>query len=161
MNDPGSPTANPAPGPDFAAFGPVEVRPLTRMQTLVAAAMQKSWTSVPHVSHFEEADLGAVEIQRAGEAEQGNPKMSLLAFFFKAAVCCPSRCPTIIALSMGRWPEIFAPPSPQLSAASTSCDKCSLARTPPPRRYDARASDSEEFVSSWLRNWRGDRANQR
>ena len=97
MNDPSSPAANPAPGPDFAAFGPVEVRPLTRMQTLVAAAMQKSWTSVPHVSHFEEADLTAVEILRAGQAQQGAPKMSLLGFFIKAAVAALKQFPQVNA----------------------------------------------------------------
>lgn len=97
MNDPGSPSANSAPGPDFAAFGPVEVRPLSRMQTLVAAAMQKSWTTIPHVSHFEEADLTAVEILRADQAEQGGRKKSLLAFFIKAAVATLKQFPQVNA----------------------------------------------------------------
>ena len=97
MNDPGSPATHPAPGSEFAAFGPVEVRPLSRMQTLVAAAMHKSWTSVPHVSHFEEADLTAVEILRAAQAEQGGTKMSLLAFFIKAAVAALRQFPQVNA----------------------------------------------------------------
>lgn len=97
MNDPGSPTANPAPGADFAAFGPVEVRPLSRMQTLVAAAMQKSWTSIPHVSHFDEADLTAVESLRVAKAEQGGAKKSLLAYFIKAAVTALQQFPQVNA----------------------------------------------------------------
>jgi pyruvate dehydrogenase E2 component (dihydrolipoamide acetyltransferase) len=97
MNDQVSPTGNPAPGADFAAFGPVEVRPMSRMQTLVAAAMHKSWTSIPHVSHFEEADLTAVETLRAEQAEHGGPKMSLLAFFIKAAVVALKQFPLVNA----------------------------------------------------------------
>ncbi len=86
----------PHPSPDFSAFGPVESRPLTRMQLLVAAAMEKSWTTIPHVSHQEEADISALESLRLKRAEQGG-KISLLPFFVKAAVAALKQYPQVNA----------------------------------------------------------------
>jgi pyruvate dehydrogenase E2 component (dihydrolipoamide acetyltransferase) len=83
--------------PDFSAFGPVESRPLTRMQILVAAAMEKSWTSIPHVSHQEEADIMALEALRAKRAEQTGAKISVLPFFVKAAVAALKQFPQVNA----------------------------------------------------------------
>jgi pyruvate dehydrogenase E2 component (dihydrolipoamide acetyltransferase) len=82
--------------PDFSAFGPVESRPLTRMQVLVAAAMEKSWTSIPHVSHQEEADITALEALRVKRAESG-AKISLLPFYVKAAVAALKQFPNVNA----------------------------------------------------------------
>jgi pyruvate dehydrogenase E2 component (dihydrolipoamide acetyltransferase) len=82
---------------DFSAFGPVEQRPLTRMQVLVAAAMEKSWTSIPHVSHQEEADITALEALRARRSEQSGVKGSLLPFFVKAAVAALKQFPQVNA----------------------------------------------------------------
>jgi pyruvate dehydrogenase E2 component (dihydrolipoamide acetyltransferase) len=83
--------------PDFSAFGPVESRPLTRMQVLVAAAMEKSWTSIPHVSHQEEADMTALEGLRVKRATQGGAKISLLPFFVKATVAALKQFPQVNA----------------------------------------------------------------
>ncbi len=83
--------------PDYSAFGPVESRPLTRMQILVAAAMEKSWTSIPHVSHQEEADITALEALRVRETEQSGIKVSLLPFFVKAAVAALKQYPQVNA----------------------------------------------------------------
>jgi pyruvate dehydrogenase E2 component (dihydrolipoamide acetyltransferase) len=92
MSEPQSPQT-----PDFSAFGPVESRPLTRMQVLVAAAMEKSWTSIPHVSHQEEADITALEALRLKRSEQGGGKISLLPFFVKAAVAALTQFPQVNA----------------------------------------------------------------
>jgi len=83
--------------PDYSAFGPVESRPLTRMQILVAAAMQRSWTSIPHVSHQEEADISALEALRLQQAGQTAAKVSLLPFFVKAAVASLKQFPQVNA----------------------------------------------------------------
>ena len=83
--------------PDFSTFGPVESRPLTRMQILVAAAMEKSWTSIPHVSHQEEADITALESLRLARAQQTGAKISLLPFFVKAAVTALKQYPQVNA----------------------------------------------------------------
>src|SRR6478609_9725616 len=42
------------PAQDFSKFGPVEVRPLTRIQRLSGPALHRSWLNVPHVTHDDE-----------------------------------------------------------------------------------------------------------
>lgn len=91
------PPAAPAQSQNFAAFGPVEVKPLSRMQVLVAAAMEKSWTSIPHVFHFEEADLTALEARRKRHAAETGSKISFLPFFVKAAVAALQKFPQVNA----------------------------------------------------------------
>ncbi len=49
---------------DYSAFGAVEWRPLSCIQAYVSAAMVRSWTTIPHVAHFEEADLTGVDSAR-------------------------------------------------------------------------------------------------
>ena len=50
------PVSVPAPLPaspqvDYAAFGPVETRPVSRLQALTAAVLSRNWSTVPHVTH--------------------------------------------------------------------------------------------------------------
>jgi pyruvate dehydrogenase E2 component (dihydrolipoamide acetyltransferase) len=72
----------PWPAPDFAAFGEVEQRPLSRIQGLTAAVMTRNWVSIPHVTHHDDVDITALDTLRAGLAD----KPSQLAFFAKALV---------------------------------------------------------------------------
>ncbi|CAN7490983.1 MULTISPECIES: 2-oxo acid dehydrogenase subunit E2 [unclassified Variovorax] len=67
---------------DFAAFGEVELRPLSRIQSLTAGFLARNWLSIPHVTHQDDADITAVEALRATLA----PRPSALAFFAKALV---------------------------------------------------------------------------
>jgi pyruvate dehydrogenase E2 component (dihydrolipoamide acetyltransferase) len=83
--------------PDFSAFGAVESHPLTRMQVLVAAAMEKSWTTIPHVNHQEEADITALESLRLERSARTGTKISLLPFFVKAAVAALRQFPQVNA----------------------------------------------------------------
>jgi len=73
----------PWPAIDFAAFGEVEVRPLSRIQGLTAGFLARNWTAIPHVTHNDDADVTALEAWRK---EPGRPKISPLAFFAKALV---------------------------------------------------------------------------
>jgi pyruvate dehydrogenase E2 component (dihydrolipoamide acetyltransferase) len=70
------------PAVDFAAFGEVELRPLSRIQGLTAGFLARNWLSIPHVTHQDDADITAVEALRATLA----PRPSALAFFAKALV---------------------------------------------------------------------------
>src|SRR6185295_17423724 len=49
---------------DFAAFGPVERRPLTRIQKIAGPRLHASWVNIPHVTQFDEADITALEEAR-------------------------------------------------------------------------------------------------
>jgi pyruvate dehydrogenase E2 component (dihydrolipoamide acetyltransferase) len=71
------------PAVDFAAFGDVEVKPLSRIQGLTAGFLSRNWLTIPHVTHQDDADITALEAWRKDPA---NPKLSPLAFFAKALV---------------------------------------------------------------------------
>jgi pyruvate dehydrogenase E2 component (dihydrolipoamide acetyltransferase) len=77
------------PAQDFSKFGPVEIRPLTRIQRLSGPSLHRSWLNVPHVTHNDEADITDVdgyrrELDAAAKAE--GYRVTLLAFLMKAAV---------------------------------------------------------------------------
>ena len=50
---------------DFAAFGPVEMKPLGRIQKISGARLQAAWVNLPHVTQFDEADITELEVLRA------------------------------------------------------------------------------------------------
>jgi len=75
------------PVPDFAAFGEVDIQPLTRMDKVTAANMRRNWLNVPHVTQFDEIDITELEAFRAGtkaEAERRGTKLTPLLFLLKA-----------------------------------------------------------------------------
>jgi pyruvate dehydrogenase E2 component (dihydrolipoamide acetyltransferase) len=77
------------PAQDFSKFGPVEVKPLTRIQRLSGPALHRSWLNVPHVTHDDEADVTGLdayrrELDTAAKAE--GYRVTLLAFLLKASV---------------------------------------------------------------------------
>ena len=73
---------------DFAAFGEVEIQPLSRIQGLTASFLSRNWVTIPHVTHNDDADLTALEAYRKEMASgsQGGKAPSALAFFAKALV---------------------------------------------------------------------------
>jgi pyruvate dehydrogenase E2 component (dihydrolipoyllysine-residue acetyltransferase) len=74
---------------DFARFGPVETKPLSRIRKLSGGFLHRNWVSIPHVCQFDEADITDLEAFRKenadGAAKQGI-KLTMLAFLVKAAV---------------------------------------------------------------------------
>ena len=77
------------PAQDFSKFGPVEVRPLTRIQRLSGPALHRSWLNVPHVTHDDEADITDLDAYRREldtAAKADGYRVTLLAFLMKASV---------------------------------------------------------------------------
>ena len=75
------------PDVDFAAFGPVEVRPLGRIQKISSTRLQASWVNIPHVTQHEEADVTELEALRASLKERAASlgiKLTPLAFVARA-----------------------------------------------------------------------------
>jgi len=77
------------PAQDFSKFGPVEVRPLSRIQRLSGPALHRSWLNVPHVTQHDESDITDLdayrrELDTAAKAE--GYRVTLLAFLMKASV---------------------------------------------------------------------------
>jgi len=84
----------PWPQVDFAAFGEIELRPVSRIQKFVSAFMARNWASIPHVTHHDEADITELERHRKALAEtQPGMRVTPLAFFVKAVVAAMKRYP--------------------------------------------------------------------
>jgi len=84
------------PDVDFAKFGPIESRPLSRIKKLSGANLHRNWISIPHVTQFDEADITDLEAFRkeSGRAtEKLGFKLTLLAFMIKACVTALRRFP--------------------------------------------------------------------
>ncbi len=74
---------------DFARFGPVETRPLNRIQRISGPRLHASWINIPHVTQFDVADITELEVVRAqlkGKAVKEGIKLTPLAFVVKACV---------------------------------------------------------------------------
>jgi len=74
---------------DFSAFGPVEMRPLGRIQKISSARLQASWVNIPHVTQHDEADITELEALRVSLKERAASlgiKLTPLAFVARACV---------------------------------------------------------------------------
>jgi pyruvate dehydrogenase E2 component (dihydrolipoamide acetyltransferase) len=72
---------------DFSTYGPIEEMALSRIKKIAATGLTASWTTIPHVTHFEEADITALEELRKAlnnERSEGEPAYSPLVFVIKA-----------------------------------------------------------------------------
>jgi pyruvate dehydrogenase E2 component (dihydrolipoamide acetyltransferase) len=74
---------------DFAKWGPVTVKPLSPLRQTIARRMGESWTAVPRVTQFDEADvtnLMALRKKHLAAYEQRGTKLTLTGFLVKAVV---------------------------------------------------------------------------
>ncbi len=75
------------PETDFSRYGGIKDIALTRIQQLTAKGMQRSWLNVPHVTHFDEADITELEAHRkslVADAGDARPKLTLMPFLLSA-----------------------------------------------------------------------------
>lgn len=81
------------PLPDFSSWGPVEREPLRSVRRKIARKMVTSLLVVPHVIHFDEADVTDLDSLRLRHREKrpDGSKLSLLAFVVKAATAALRR----------------------------------------------------------------------
>ena len=72
---------------DFAAFGPIEVQPLSRVRKISGPRLHASWVNLPHVTQFDEADITELEALRQSlkdRAAAEGVKLTPLAFIIAA-----------------------------------------------------------------------------
>ena len=84
------------PAMDFAKFGPVEIRPLSRIKRISGANLHRNWVAIPHVTQHEDADITELEAfrkQMAEEAKKDGVRLTLLAFLMKASVAALKQYP--------------------------------------------------------------------
>jgi len=90
----------PWPTVDFAKFGPVEARPLSRIKKISGANLARNWVLIPHVTQFDEADITDLEAFRVAlnrENEKSGIKVTMLAFLIKASVAALKKFPDVNA----------------------------------------------------------------
>ncbi|PAX16834.1 dihydrolipoyllysine-residue acetyltransferase [Vandammella animalimorsus] len=86
----------PWPKVDFAKFGPVEAKPLSRIKKISGANLARNWVMIPHVTNHDDADiteLEALRVQLNKENEKSGVKVTMLAFLIKACVAALKKFP--------------------------------------------------------------------
>jgi pyruvate dehydrogenase E2 component (dihydrolipoamide acetyltransferase) len=79
----------PWPKVDFAKFGEIEVKPLSRIKKISGQNLARNWAMIPAVTYHEDADITELEAFRVAmnkEFEKAGKKLTMLAFIVKAAV---------------------------------------------------------------------------
>jgi pyruvate dehydrogenase E2 component (dihydrolipoamide acetyltransferase) len=79
----------PWPQVDFAKFGEIERQPLSRIKKISGANLHRNWVMIPHVTHYDEADITDLEAFRKqtneAHAKEG-VKVTMVALMVKAVV---------------------------------------------------------------------------
>jgi pyruvate dehydrogenase E2 component (dihydrolipoamide acetyltransferase) len=86
----------PWPKVDFAKFGPIETKPLSRIKKISGANLHRNWVMIPHVTNHDDADITELEafrVQLNKELEKSGVKVSMLAFMIKVAVATLKKFP--------------------------------------------------------------------
>ena len=81
---------------DFAKFGPVERKEMSRIKKISGANLHRNWVVIPHVTTHDEADITELEqfrVQMNKELEKSGVKLSMLPFMMKAAVSALKKFP--------------------------------------------------------------------
>ena len=86
----------PWPKVDFAKFGPIEPKPLSRIKKISGANLHRNWVMIPHVTNNDDADiteLEALRVQLNQENAKAGIKVTMLAFLIKACVAALKKFP--------------------------------------------------------------------
>ena len=81
---------------DFAKFGAVERKDLSRIKKLSGANLHRNWVLIPHVTNNDDADITELEAFRVStnkENEKSGVKVTMLAFVIKAVVSALKKFP--------------------------------------------------------------------
>jgi pyruvate dehydrogenase E2 component (dihydrolipoamide acetyltransferase) len=86
----------PWPKVDFAKFGEIEVKPLSKIKKISGANLARNWAMIPHVTQHDDADITDLEALRVAlnkENEKAGIKLTMLAFLMKASVAALQKYP--------------------------------------------------------------------
>jgi pyruvate dehydrogenase E2 component (dihydrolipoamide acetyltransferase) len=81
---------------DFAKFGTVERKALSRIKKISGANLHRNWVLIPHVTNHDDADITDLEtfrVQLNKENEKSGVKVTMLAFLIKACVAALKKFP--------------------------------------------------------------------
>src|SRR5262245_41900811 len=74
---------------DFSKWGPISKQPLSPLRQVIARRMLENWTTVPHVTQFDEADitdLNALRKKYSSAYEEKGARLTLTSFALRAVV---------------------------------------------------------------------------
>jgi pyruvate dehydrogenase E2 component (dihydrolipoamide acetyltransferase) len=83
--------------PDFSRFGSIERSPMNKIRTITAEHLSYAWTSIPHVTQFDKADITSLEKFRKSygpKVEKAGGKLTVTAILIK-----------IVTLGLKRFPQ--------------------------------------------------------
>lgn len=86
----------PWPKVDFAKFGAIERKPLSRIKKISGANLHRNWVMIPHVCNHDDADITELEAFRVAtnkENEKSGVKVTMLGFLIKACVAALKKFP--------------------------------------------------------------------
>ena len=86
----------PWPQVEYAKFGPVERKDLSRIKKISGANLHRNWVVIPHVTNHDDADITELEafrVQLNKENEKSGVKVTMLAFLIKASVSALKKFP--------------------------------------------------------------------
>ncbi|MFT3897774.1 MAG: dihydrolipoyllysine-residue acetyltransferase [Thermomonas sp.] len=95
----------PWPKVDFAKFGEIESKPLSRIQKISGANLARNWAMIPHVTQHDDADITDLEALRVALNDENAKaiaagkagKLTMLAFLIKASVAALKKYPNFNA----------------------------------------------------------------
>ena len=95
----------PWPKVDFAKFGDIESKPLSRIQKISGANLARNWAMIPHVTQHDDADITELEALRVALNDENAKaiaagkvgKLTMLAFLIKASVAALKKYPNFNA----------------------------------------------------------------
>lgn len=96
-----APSKPPAESVDFSKWGPVRKEALTSLRQKIAQKMSESWTTIPHVTQFDDVDITALmELRKKYEKDyfkKNGSKLTLTSFVLKACVTALQKHPNFNA----------------------------------------------------------------
>lgn len=91
-----APATHEQPLPDFSQWGSIVREPMTKVRKLTARSMSQAWTTVPHVTQFDDADITLAEEFRekyAGKVEKSDGKLTITAILLKVVASALQQFP--------------------------------------------------------------------
>ena len=82
---------------DFSKWGPVHKKPVSSLRQKIAEKLSESWTTIPHVTQFDDVDITALmELRKKYEKDyykKNGAKLTLTSFVLKACVAALKKFP--------------------------------------------------------------------
>ena len=83
------------------SFGEFEIEQQSKIRKLGAKNLSQSWTSIPHVTHFEEIDISLIENQRAELNKTSETKLTPLSYLVVKVISALKEFPQFNAALVG------------------------------------------------------------